>query len=238
MPASPKTQKALEARARKGAADLREWDRLEHEPNQGWEAFKVYRDMGLDRSTPKVSKEMNIPMGTIGRYSTRFAWVVRAAAWDAEQDRKDQVWLEKERRKALTRHVRQAQALTNKWVQRLQSLRPEDLTPSEVIRYAEVATRLEREALQLDEKSVNVNVSGQIAITDKLSPEETEIRLKALQREITSRAEDVQRLKSITSSDDDIIDAEVVPEDQEDAMDTTEDTEPGSTEDTNEDGRD
>lgn len=217
MPESPKTRKALEARAHKGDADLREWDRLEHESTPAWEAFKMYRDMGMDRSTPKVSKELGTSMGTISGYSSKYSWVVRAAAWDAEQDRKDQVWMEKERRKALTRHVRQAQALTNKWVQRLQSLRPEDLTPSEVIRFAEVATKLEREALQISERAMNVTVDGQIALTSGLSPEDTEVRLGALQREINTRIEEAAKLKEIAGrSGQDIVDAEVVSDEQED----------------------
>jgi hypothetical protein len=161
------------------------WERVTHEPAMAWESFRLYRDMGLTRSTNRVAEQRGVASSTIYTYSARWGWVVRAAAWDAEQDRLDTLWLQEERRKAVTRHVRQAQTLQTKWLTRLSTLDPNQLSPGEVIRYAEIATKMERDALQLAGSTVDVNVK----VTDvgSLSPEEVRQRLELLQVEVRAR---------------------------------------------------
>lgn len=167
------------------------WDRLSDESDRAWAAFKKYRDMGLHRSQWKVAEELDYGYSLVAKYSRKFSWVLRAAAWDDEQDRQDRAWLADERKKALARHVRQAQALTSKWVQALQSLDPARMTPSEVIRWAEVATKLEREALQMD-PTLNVHLSGSVDMISTMSAEDTMIRLRALQQEMDLRLEVIE----------------------------------------------
>jgi hypothetical protein len=175
------------------------WDRLENESQASWEAFKIYRDMGLTRSIPKVAQQLEKPRTTLGSWSVKNSWLMRAAAFDAEQDSLDQLWLAQERRKAAKRHVQQAQALSSKWIQRLQSLNPEDLSASEVIRYAEIATKMERDALRLTEPDTVVNVH--LPMVDSLSFEDTRLRLEVLQKEIAAR------MKKLG---EDVVEAEVV----------------------------
>lgn len=166
------------------------WDRQPKEHDEAWRSFKHYRDMGLTRTTPKTAEELGKSLNTILTYSSRFSWVLRAAAWDAEQDRLDQLWMQQERKKAVTRHVKQAQQLTSKWLVRLQQLDPSQLSPSDVIRYADVATRMEREALEMDRKDINVNVSGTVEAVTSLSAEDTRMRLAQLNAEIKARLEE------------------------------------------------
>lgn len=162
------------------------WDRLDGEPMQAWNAFKDYRDTGLTRSSWKTAVSIGKSRGTIAGYSSTWNWVSRAAAYDAEQDRLDQLLLQDERRKAAVRHVRQAQALNSKWLQRLQTLDPNELTPSEVLRYAEIATKMEREALRLNDVNVNVNVDP-TARVEAMSASDVQLRLAALKNEIDNR---------------------------------------------------
>lgn len=163
------------------------WDRMTGEHNDAWAGFQTYRNMGLERSIPKVSEELGKPKTTVATWSSRFSWLMRAAAWDAELDRRDQLWLAEQRRRALTRHVRQAQMLQSKWLGAMATLQPDKLSPADVIRWAEVATRMEREALELagaDGAGVTVNITA-------LSPEDTLVRLTDLQREIHERMTEV-----------------------------------------------
>lgn len=178
----------------KGHTRIKLWDRQPKEHDAAWEAFKKYRDTGLTRSTTKLAKEIDRPIGTVLAWSSRFSWVVRAAAWDAEQDRLDQLWLQEERRKALTRHVKQAQQLHSKWLNRLQQLDPAQLSPSDVIRYADVATRMEREALSMASE-VNVNHTGVVSLQsiEALSPEDTRMRMVQLKSEMEARLQEASR---------------------------------------------
>lgn len=162
------------------------WDRMTGEHNDAWAGFQAYRNMGLERSLPKAAAELGKPRTTLATWSSRFSWLMRAAAWDAEMDRRDQLWLAEQRRHALTRHVRQAQMLQSKWLSAMATLQPDKLAPADVIRWAEVATRMEREALELADAAANVTVN----IT-ALSPEDTLVRLADLQREINERLVEV-----------------------------------------------
>lgn len=185
-----------------------EWDRLDKEPSVAWAAFKRYRDMGLGRSVPKLSREMGKPRTTLATYSMKYSWVMRAAAWDAEEDRLDQQWMQAERRRAVKRHVRQAQSLQSIWIQRLQTLSAQDLTATEVLRYAEIATKLERDALRLSEPDTVVNVTvGQV---DALSAEDTRLRLALLQKEIAARHEELA-----PEEDTDTVEAELIDDDED-----------------------
>lgn len=175
--------------------DRNVWDRQPGEHPKAWEAFTKYRDAGLTRSTIKVAEELGRPRTTLASYSTRYSWVIRVAAWDAEQDRQDQLWLQQERKKAKIRHVRQAQGLANKWLTRLATLNPDELSPSDVVRYADIATRMEREALDMDGKKGVLNETLHLhATVGALTPQDTRVRLEALQREINERLTSPQAL--------------------------------------------
>lgn len=171
-------------------ANVSLWDRQPNEGAKSWERFQIYRNMGPTRSLKRVSVETGVPTSTLSSQAMKNAWVMRAAAWDEEQDRLDQVWMRTERQKALKRHVKQAQALTNKWLERLGALDPNELSPSDVIRYAEIATKMEREALKMDDKSLNVTVAGSVETIAQMGPDETKLRIAAIQRELARRAEE------------------------------------------------
>lgn len=161
------------------------WDRLEEESHSKFDLFKTYRDLGPTRTVAQVARDLNKSRPLLATYSSRYSWVLRAAAWDAEQDRLDQQWMAEERKKAAKRHVRQAQSLASKWITRLQTLDPSELSPGEVIRYAEIATKMERDALRMQEPDTVVNVN--LPNVEALNVEDTRLRLEAIQREIQTR---------------------------------------------------
>lgn len=169
------------------------WDRQPKETPLAFTAFVHYRDLGLIRSLRKVSEDHSIPIDTLKGYSARNNWVTRCAAFDADRDRQDVLWVAEERRKAITRHVKQAQAITNKWLTALAGLDPNMMSPAEVIRYAEVATKMEREALQLGE-TLTVNVNGLERAVGAMSADDARTRLAALEREILERAAEVREV--------------------------------------------
>jgi len=177
---------------------LEQWDQRPNEPNGAYRKFAYYRDLGPTRSQKKVAEHFDVKLNTVYELSSNHKWMYRAAAYDREQERIDQEWIQDERRKAGTRHIRQAQSLQSKWIQRLQQLDPAELDVKDVIKYAEIATKLERQALGFDD--LQVGVSGTITQTvESLSPEETRLRLEELRREMDNRlSED----NGTTGSDD------------------------------------
>ena len=185
------------------------WDRQPQETDPAWKAFANYRDQGLTRSIYKTADQLNAQIGNIKNWSAKHKWRTRATAYDIEQDRQDQIWLAQERRKALKKHVQQAQALQSVWIRRLQTLNPDDLTPSETLRFAEIATKLERDALQLtDPTIVNVNVTQ----IETLDLEDTRERLQQIRQEIDERLHTPQLVATEEQANSEVIDAEIVEE--------------------------
>lgn len=122
------------------------WDKLEGESAKAFKAFCVYRDME-DRSMRKSLEVIGKPPGYIRqleRWSAAFGWVRRAEAYDVFQEAEKRRTMEKDRTKMNERHVKQSQAIQNKVVERLMTIKPSELSPSDLIKWFEVAAKTER----------------------------------------------------------------------------------------------
>src|SRR4051812_26103370 len=62
-------------------------DRLYGEPARPYAAFVLYRDMGPQRSTAAVGRELGKSKTLMDRWSAHWSWVERVEAWGAEQAR-------------------------------------------------------------------------------------------------------------------------------------------------------
>jgi hypothetical protein len=134
------------------------WEALPGESSKAYRAFCLYRDMGPSRSLDQASRayhsrpdqpangggRKNRASGTIRGWAQRWNWPGRALDWDRELDR-----VQREKQKAASaemgeRQVREAMMLQQKAVERLRLLRPDDLSPREVLSYLIEAAKLER----------------------------------------------------------------------------------------------
>jgi hypothetical protein len=129
------------------------WDRQEDEPEKAYGYFVLYRDLGRTRTVAKVATEVNKSRDYLHKLATRWKWVQRAQAWDREEDRLYVEGLAEQRRDMAKRHARIAGALQAKLVARLQSLDASKLSPADIARWLEVATRVERLALGLPDST-------------------------------------------------------------------------------------
>lgn len=120
------------------------WERQENETPKAWEAFCKYRDMGVDRSLRKVVQALNKNLTTIAEWSSKYKWVERAAAWDAEQDRLARIEQAKEIKKMRNRHAGMAKAMIVKAGRALNRIPEEEITMMDISRMIDVATKLER----------------------------------------------------------------------------------------------
>lgn len=130
------------------------WERQPGEPARAYAAFCIYRDLPpSERSLRAVAdrlygvkpdaKRRRVP-GQIHQWSTRWRWVERAAAWDDEQDRRAREAQLRAVREMRERHIREAMALQQKALQRLQSMDLSELSPADTLRFIVEAAKLER----------------------------------------------------------------------------------------------
>jgi glycine/D-amino acid oxidase-like deaminating enzyme len=120
------------------------WEKHPDETFQAFKAFSIYRDMGLSRSLPKVAAKTLKSLSLMKRWSLRWSWVERAAAWDAELDRISVEAQKKARVEMAERHIEQAMLFQEKIIERLKTLEPDDLSPAVLIRWLEAAVKIER----------------------------------------------------------------------------------------------
>ena len=89
--------------------DFSVYARKPGESARAFEAYQTYRDMGAARSLAGVGQKCNKGVSILGRWSSRWSWVERAAAYDADLAAKEkaakQYALEKESQKWAEREI-------------------------------------------------------------------------------------------------------------------------------------
>lgn len=89
------------------------WERQPWDTPKEWAAFTVYRDLGQERSLVRTAEALGRTRQLIADWSSRYNWVQRAGAWDAEQDRLRLVAQQREVVAMAQRHARSAMAAQN-----------------------------------------------------------------------------------------------------------------------------
>lgn len=130
--------------------EVKPWERQEKETPKPYEAFCVYRDLGIQRSHQKVADRLGKSTTIIARWSSEYNWVERVAAWDIDQERIAREIADKEMRDSI-RKMRKRQAETGRFMQvkALKALNriPEDeIKPGDIARLVDVGAKLERTA--------------------------------------------------------------------------------------------
>lgn len=101
------------------------WDRLDDESTKAYEAFAVYRDLGVNRRLDDVAAKLNKSTTIMGRWSSQYDWVNRAAAYDDYIEAKARIKLDREaiKRKAdmLRRHADIGRSLQGFGLQHVQA---------------------------------------------------------------------------------------------------------------------
>ncbi|MFF7586725.1 hypothetical protein ACFZCK_04430 [Kitasatospora purpeofusca] len=123
----------------------------------------------------------------VGRWSASYAWVLRASAWDREQDRLFLAEQRQARRDLARRHARLAQAFLSKAVARLQTLDPRELSPGDLLRYFQVAADIERRAIGEEPAALPEQPDTDALDAAELTDEERRARMDQLRRELERR---------------------------------------------------
>lgn len=173
---------------------LEPWDRRADETDPAWEAFIVYRDLGLQRSQNKAAELLAKSRQMLSQWSIRHDWSDRAAAWDLEQDRQRREAMRVENIAAGQRHARQAarhlevgEAFAAELLRRLEvgelelkSL-PRDELVDAVVKLGRVLPRLViAERLARGMSTENVELAGSIELARERADRMTNDELEAL----------------------------------------------------------
>ena len=120
------------------------WERQKGETQKSFAAFTVYRDMGSERSLSKLSQKLVKNKVTLAKWSVQWEWQERVGAWDVELDRQGRLAQIAAVQDMNERHVILARAMLGIVARRLQSVEPGTLSPSDVVKWADVSAKLER----------------------------------------------------------------------------------------------
>jgi hypothetical protein len=162
------------------------WERQPGESATAFAAFVIFRDLGPRRSLDAASRlyhrkpgqEPEQPQtgpkkrksGQVRLWYERWQWRSRAEAYDAEQDRQQRAAQEAVRREMAQRHAREAVALQEKALRRLQQMSPDELSPGQVLDYFLQAAKLERlsrgEPDTIQEQRLQGQLEHEVSIED------------------------------------------------------------------------
>lgn len=147
------------------------WERQPNETPKPYEAFTIYRDLGKERTLPKVAEKLGKSLGLISRWSSAYNWVERVNAWDDEADRQAAQKQLKDISNARVRQRKQAVKMQLKALQLLESINPGDAKLSEVVSLMKLGMEQERICLGdvgdvIEERSGNAVPAVQIYVPD------------------------------------------------------------------------
>lgn len=129
-------------------AETMPWERQPDETDKAFEAFCLYRDLGPERSQPKVVELYGKSKHTVEKWSIKFNWKQRTEAWDNEQDRIAREAAQREKIQEIaemrSRHEKLSMLMLDKVEEALGQMNSADLKPADLSRMVEVASKLER----------------------------------------------------------------------------------------------
>ena len=120
------------------------WEQQPGESAKAFEAFAAYRDMGVERSIRKVTRQLNKSLTLIGKWSSANNWPERARAYDMDLDRQAHAQAVREVRNMENRHIRIAMQLQAKALEALEQLDVATLSPKMQLAFIAKATEIER----------------------------------------------------------------------------------------------
>ena len=120
------------------------WERQPGESEQAFEAFRIYRDLGMKRSNAEVCKQLSKSRQLISRWKSNYNWDERVRAYDNDLEKQQHAEAVKNLKDMTSRHIKIAMSLQRKALEALDRMKVEDMTPRDIKEYIKMATELER----------------------------------------------------------------------------------------------
>jgi hypothetical protein len=147
--------------------ERRPWHRQPGETDKAYLAFTIYRDLGPKRTLQTTREKLGKNSGynrVLELWSSEHRWGERAAAYDAHLDEVRLNAIEDRVTRLTEKHVKAAQSLIDKGLERLSDLDIEDMGPGDARMYLADGIRLQRLALGLSTDNCRQEVSSTVHI--------------------------------------------------------------------------
>lgn len=134
------------------ATQREQWERRPGEGQKAFNAFAIYRDLGVTRTLAKTAQALGNVLGYIEQLSAANDWVARCEAYDLLLDRRRREATESEIEAMARRHVAAGQVAQRIAIQRLQGdananvlpLDANDLDAQDAARLLDLGVKIER----------------------------------------------------------------------------------------------
>lgn len=120
------------------------WERQKGESEKAFEAFKIYRDMGEERTISAVGKRLEKSRNLIDRWKERWNWKERVRAYDNELEKQAKEKAIKDYKAMTERHIKISIQLQKKALEALNNLEIEEMSAKDIKEFIKMATDLER----------------------------------------------------------------------------------------------
>lgn len=130
--------------------DADPWEQLDGESFKAYQAFLMYRDLGLSRTLRGTAGHLGKNRKLIEGWSSKNNWVVRARAFDSHVDVSARQKIIDDRIEMLDQHARIARLMTNRVAARLvgdgatEAFNPSELSAKDIPAWIKVAVDVER----------------------------------------------------------------------------------------------
>lgn len=128
----------------KYTSSVEPWERQKDESEKAYEAFSIYRDMGVGRTVIAVVEKLGKSRSLLDRWKSRWNWDDRVRRYDADIERQAKKEAQKGLRDMYTRQTKIAMEVQTKALQALRLLDITEMSPKDIKEYIRMATELER----------------------------------------------------------------------------------------------
>lgn len=132
------------------------WEQQVGEGKTRFAQFVAYREQGPTRRLEKVQERFQITRSSIKQYERVFLWNQRVRAFDKHMEDQWILALREHTRTMVQRHLLMGERVRLKVMARLETLDANKLTPTEVVRLADLYSKLTRVALGEPEQHIAV----------------------------------------------------------------------------------
>lgn len=147
--------------------ELKPWDQQPGESSRAFKAFQFYRDMGPKRSLQKaMDATKDFEEGAIHTgafvWSTKYNWVNRVIEFDRYMDRIEIEQRKEAIKEMAERHAKIAVGFLSKVIGRLKNVDVDRLTNDQLIKWFDVAAKIERLSRGESTETIKNELSGAI----------------------------------------------------------------------------
>lgn len=143
-----------------------EWERKKGESSESYAAFKLYYQMGDERSCAKVAKNLGRSNTLISGWCSKWDWVERARAYDNELARQEFAEACNAIKKMNEQQAQIGLLIQKKALEALKEMKSKELYPKLLLQYLVQGAGLERKARDSDVEIKTGNKEKEINETD------------------------------------------------------------------------